>query len=263
MSRSPALPPIREVNSEAAEPTLKRVVWVLNEVFKRLTERDWRNAEKIPRTGGVIFVANHISDIDPISFGQYLAYAGRWPRFLGKASLFRVPVIGKIITACGQIPVERNSRDAGQALERAIAAVNEGKSITIYPEGTVTRDPDLWPMVGKTGAARIALATGCPVVPVGQWGAHEIMPYTKAPFPRFFPRKTVVLKAGDPVPLDDLRAQPVSPAVLREATTRILDAITALVADIREEPAPASRFQPGTKDSRPRRVAEPPGGEQP
>ncbi len=247
MSRSPALRPIREVNTEPAERTLIRVVWFLNEIFKRLTNRDWRDAEKIPKTGGVIFVVNHISNIDPISLGQFIVYAGRWPRYLGKASLFRIPVVGKIITACGQIPVERNSRNAKEALSRAIAAVNQGKSIIIYPEGTITLDPELWPMAGKTGAARIALATGAPVVPVGQWGSQELMPGKKARLPKFFPRKTVSFQAGDPVPLDDLRSQPTSPAVLREATNRIMDAITGLVAQLRGEDPPAVRVDPSRR----------------
>ena len=55
-----------------------------------------------------------------------------------------------------------------------------GECVVVYPEGTITRDPDLWPMVGKSGAARIALATGCPVIPIGQWGAQEVLaPYAE------------------------------------------------------------------------------------
>jgi 1-acyl-sn-glycerol-3-phosphate acyltransferase len=242
MPRSAALRPLRSVNSEPAEPALVRVVGTLNVGFKRLTDRDWRDIDKIPKTGGVIFVVNHISNIDPIAVGQFLAYGGRWPRFLGKSSLFTIPVVGKIITACGQIPVERSSRAAGQALAAAISAVREGKSVVIYPEGTITLDPKLWPMAGKTGAARVSLATGCPVVPIGQWGAHEVMPGKKPTLPRFFPRKMLRLKAGDPVPLDDLRAKEPTSAVLREATDRIMQAITALVADLRDEPPPPVRY---------------------
>jgi 1-acyl-sn-glycerol-3-phosphate acyltransferase len=113
----------------------------------------------------------------------------------------------------------------------------------VYPEGTLTRDPDLWPMVGKTGAARIALRTGCPVIPVGQWGAHNLLyPYAKKP--DLFPRKEITMKVGDPVPLDDLRASPVTLDVINEATRRIMAALTALVAELRGEEAPAERFDP-------------------
>ena len=92
-------------------------------------------------------------------------------------------------------------------------------------------------------AAVIALATGCPVIPVGQWGAHEVLPpYTKRP--HLVPRKNIVMKAGDPVPLDDLVAAPPSPETTAQATERIMTAITALVADLRGETPPTDRFDP-------------------
>ena len=99
-------------------------------------------------------------------------------------------------------------------------------------------------MSGKTGAARIALQTGCPVIPIGQWGAQELMYGTEVHFPRLFPRKTLRLIAGDPVPLNDLREGPVTGVVLDAATTRIMDAVTDLVAELRQEPPPAQRFDP-------------------
>ena len=237
-----ALPPLRTAISEPAEPTLFRVVWILNAVLKPITGRDWRGQQNIPRTGGAVFVINHISNVDPLAVGQYLAFSGRWPRYLGKASLFRIPVIGRIITACGQIPVERNTHNATRALEQAMQAVRDGKCVSIYPEGTITLDPELWPMTGRNGAARVALETGCPVIPIGQWGAQEIMYGKKIHFPKLLPRKTLILEAGPPVDLDDLRDQPISGAVLNEATTRLMDAITGLVAGLREEKPPAVRF---------------------
>jgi len=116
----------------------------------------------------------------------------------------------------------------------------------VYPEGTLTRDPDLWPMQGKTGAARIALETGCPVIPIGQWGAHELLyPYAKRP--HLVPRATITMKVGDPVPLDDLRAMPHTQDVINQATARIMDALTHLVEDLRGEKAPDERFDPRKK----------------
>jgi 1-acyl-sn-glycerol-3-phosphate acyltransferase len=115
----------------------------------------------------------------------------------------------------------------------------------VYPEGTITRDPRTWPMTGKTGAARIALETGCPVIPVGQWGAQELLaPYAKKP--DLFPRKTVTMKVGDPIDLGELVEQEHTPAVVAAATERIMAAITALVAELRGEEAPAERFDPRT-----------------
>lgn len=248
---SGALPPLAQVATEPAEKALVRVVWLLNEIFKRATKRRWLGQDKVPSTGGVIFAVNHISNLDPIVFGQFLAYAGRYPHFLGKASLFRIPVVGRIITACGQIPVERGTVHAANALSQAIAAVQQGTAITVYPEGTITLDPDLWPMTGKTGAARIALETQVPVVPVGCWGAHEIIGAKSVHLPRLYPRRTVSVLAGDPVDLDDLRAQPLTPAVLREATDQIMTDITALVAELRGQQPPATLFDPRNEPARP------------
>ncbi|GAA4952343.1 hypothetical protein GCM10023238_18410 [Streptomyces heliomycini] len=82
----------------------------------------------------------------------------------------------------GQIPVYRESTDALSAFRPAIDAVERGECVAFYPEGTLTRDPDGWPMTGKTGAARVALQTKCPVIPVAQWGANELLPpYARSP----------------------------------------------------------------------------------
>ena len=117
----------------------------------------------------------------------------------------------------------------------------------IYPEGTITRDPDLWPMRGKTGAARLAFTTGCPVVPIGQWGAQELMHGRKPSFPRLLPRKTLRVAAGDPVPLDDLRAEPMTADMLDEATARIMDAITVLVAELRTSHTARASLRPAVR----------------
>jgi len=252
-----ALRSLSEVNTERVEPALSRTVWLLNAVIRPLTKRDWQDQHKVPKTGGVIFVINHISNADPLAVGQFLAFSGRWPRFLAKSSLFEVPVLGWLLRACGQIPVQRQSpAAAADALAAAVSAVEDGRAVIVYPEGTITRDPGLWPMAGKTGAARICLQTGCPVIPIGQWGAQEIMFGTKIGFPKLLPRKTLGLKVGDPVELDDLRGKPVTSAVLTEATDRIMDEITSLVADLRGG-IPPERYDPRA------RLDGPPAQDQP
>ncbi len=236
--------PLRQANHEPGAETIFAVVSLLHAVIRPLTKRDWRRQELLPATGGIVVVANHISNLDPISLGQFLAFSGRWPRFLGKASVFRVPVVGAIIRRCGQIPVERNSEHSRDALAAARQAVEAGQAVVVYPEGTITSDPGLWPMRGKTGAARLSLQTGYPVIPVGQWGVQEIMYGNRIHFPHFFPRKTLQVIVGDPVDLDDLRDQPVTTETLTEATERIMIAITDLVAELRRESPPAVRFDP-------------------
>ena len=150
-----------------------------------------------------------------------------------------------IVKDAGQIPVTRMTEGRGQRVRRRGGGCPQGRVIGVYPEGTITKDPDGWPMRGKTGAARIALATGCPVIPVGQWGAQEILPAVHRAAARV-PAQDAAYKVGDPVDLDDLRDQPLTPEVLREATDRIMAAITALVEDLRGEQAPAVRFDPKT-----------------
>jgi 1-acyl-sn-glycerol-3-phosphate acyltransferase len=178
-----------------------------------------------------------------MTLGWFLYDHGRLVRYLAKEALFRTPVLKWIVEDAEQIPVARMTEGAASAFDAAVQAVHDGKCVGVYPEGTITKDPDGWPMRGKTGAARIALATGCPVIPIGQWGAQDILPaYTVRP--HVFPRRTAAYKVGDPVDLADLMGKPVTNAVLHEATDRIMAAITALVEDLRGEKAPAVRFDP-------------------
>lgn len=218
-------------------------VVILEPLLRLLTKQRWIDGEKIPAEGGCVVAGNHVSYVDPLTFAHFLYGHGRIVRFLAKAAILDLPVVGRLIRATGQIPVYRLTTDASKAFSAAVAAVEEGKCVVVYPEGTITRDPGLWPMVGKTGVARIALTSGVPVIPVAQWGPQQILaPYAK--WPRLLPRKTMVVKAGDPVDLDDLRGQRLTPQVLREATERIMDHIAALLADIRGEQPPPERFDP-------------------
>jgi 1-acyl-sn-glycerol-3-phosphate acyltransferase len=205
------------------------------------TKRDWVGQHHIPRAGGCVVATNHISHFDPLTMAHFVNDAGRAPRFLAKAEIFDVPVVGAVVAGAGQIPVERATQDAARAFSHAVEAVSRGECVVIYPEGTLTRDADLWPMSGKTGAARVALTTGCPVIPVAQWGPQDVLwPYGKRL--RLLPRKTMHVHAGPPVDLSDLRDRPVTSDVLRQATTRIIDAITVLLADIRRQTPPADRY---------------------
>lgn len=205
--------------------------------------KTWIDGDKIPESGGCILVFNHISHIDPLLAAHFVYDHGRLPRYLAKSGLFKNRALAGFLTAAGQIPVERLSNTAVGAYDAAVAAVRGGECVVVYPEGTLTRDPEMWPMTGKSGAARIALETGCPVIPIGQWGAQALLPpYAKTP--ALFPRKRIVMKAGDPVDLGDLIGRPRDLEVIRTATDRIMAAITALVEDLRGEQAPAERFDP-------------------
>jgi 1-acyl-sn-glycerol-3-phosphate acyltransferase len=214
---------------------------VVRPILFALSRRRWSGGEHIPQTAGCIIVANHATYLDALTFAHFVWDNGRAPRILAKSSLFRIPVLGAILRATGMIPVYRNSSEASKAIDEAVIAIADGLCVAIFPEGTLTREPDLWPMAGRTGAARLALATRAPVVPIAQWGAQNILArYGKLLKP--FPRKTVTVRAGAPVDLGDLYDRPRDTVVLREATERMMTAITALLEDIRGESAPAERF---------------------
>lgn len=216
-------------------------VLVAEPFLKAFTRRRWSGGEHIPAEGGVVIAANHISHLDPFTCAHFVYAWGRLVRFLAKSELFEVPLVGRLVRSAGQIPVYRLTANAALSFTAAVQAVGEGECVVVYPEGTITRQPDLWPMTGRTGAARIALTANVPVVPVAQWGVQEILaPYAKRP--RLLPRKTVWMSAGPPVDLTDLRARPLTPEVLREATTRIMDDVTGLLEGIRGEQAPVDRF---------------------
>jgi 1-acyl-sn-glycerol-3-phosphate acyltransferase len=226
-----------------APPAYRFVVTVLRPLLMALTRRDWTGLEHLPRDRGFVAVSNHVSHLDALVLAHVLNDAGIVPHFLGKAEVFRVPVVGAIVRAADQIPVYRETGRASDAWAAAIEAVRAGKCVGIYPEGTLTRQPDLWPMRGKTGAARVALLTRCPVVPIAQWGAQDVLPpYSHRP--SVLPRHTVRMRAGRPVDLADLYDRPVTAEVLAEATERIMAAITRELEALRGEQAPPGRYDP-------------------
>lgn len=207
-------------------------------------KRDWRGMEHIPHDGGFITVVNHNSALDPLSYAHYQYNTGRVPRFLAKVSLFRKGFVGAAMRGTGQIPVFRESADAIGAFRAAVEAINKGECVAFYPEGTLTRDPEMWPMKGKTGAARVALATKAPVIPVAQWGANlAVPPYPKRKDIRFFPRRTLTVQAGPAVDLSEFYDREPTAAVLREVTERIMDAVTEQLSQVRGEEAPAARYE--------------------
>jgi len=236
------VPKVRK-HQQARGWAMLTAVAILKPVLLTVLRREWINGEKIPATGGCILVINHVSHLDPLTSAHIVYDHGRSPRYLAKAALFDLFFVGTILRGARQIPVERLTADAASAYDSAVQAVNDGECLMVYPEGTITRDPEGWPMRGKTGAARIALATGAPVIPVAQWGVQELLPaYSK--HPHFFPRKKVTIKVGDPIDLSDLLDKPETPELIRQTTDRIMAGLAALVGEVRgEQPTPV-RFDP-------------------
>jgi 1-acyl-sn-glycerol-3-phosphate acyltransferase len=216
---------------------------ILRPGIRLLMRLDWGGQQHIPADGATILAANHLSYMDIFAVSLFADSAGRYPVFLAKSSLFDIPVLGGIIAKLGQLPVFRGQADAALVLREAELVARSGACVIFYPESTVTRDPDQWPMVSKTGVARLALETGAPVIPVAHWGAQKILPYGNY-VPRVLPRKTVRVIAGPPVDLSEFAGQTMNSQVLRAATDKIMRDVAELLGQLRGETPPAEPFHP-------------------
>lgn len=234
---APAAVTITGVQQREMPLAYRVIAGILRPTFTAITRRRWRGAEHLPADTGFIAAGNHVTNLDPITFAHFLYDHGAPPKYLAKSELFAVPVLGALLVRARQIPVYRGTTQAGDSLRAAREALAAGECVAVFPEGTLTRDPDLWPMAGKTGIARLALSVRVPVIPIAQWGAHRIMPRYRLAL-RVLPRKQVEVVAGPPVMLDDLYGHEHDPAALREATDRIMTAITDQLAEIRGEQPP-------------------------
>lgn len=217
-------------------------VWLVVPLMHVWTKREWSGMENMPSGGGFILTPNHMSQFDPLLVAHYVYASGRWPRFLAKSGIWKVPVIGFLMTKCKQIPVVRGSVEAAKSVENMAAALADGGVVVIYPEGTTTRDPNLWPMRGRTGAARLALLTGAPVVPMATWGAqavHDVR--TKKVSLR--PRVPVKVSVGKPVDLSRWLGEAPTRVVLDEVTEAIQLASRDLLAGLREETPPPTLYE--------------------
>ena len=216
-------------------------VIVLRPLISILIRNKHEGTANIPRKGPVIFAPNHLSYVDWGTDALFFQKNGRYPTFMIKSGAFKVPFIGWFLLKAGQLPVYRNAADAALVLREAEKRLAQGAAVIVYPEGTATRDPELWPMVAKTGVARLALATGAPVIPIAHWGTDDILHYGDKK-PKLFPRKTVRTIAGPPVDLSEWAGQSRSAKALHAATEKIMDDITALVGELRGETPPAVRY---------------------
>ncbi|MDF2047319.1 lysophospholipid acyltransferase family protein [Microbacterium sp. Kw_RZR3] len=200
-----------------------------------------RGGENLPREGAYVLAPNHNSEFDPLIVAVAVWRLGRAPRFMAKESLFKVPVLGAALRATGMVPVPRASASANQSMKAAQQIAEDGRGVIVYAEGTLTRDPDLWPMRGKTGAVRLALAGDLPLIPMAQWGVQQILPrYGKLKFPR---RSHVIVELGPAMDLSEY-AGSTSPAVLTSATDTLMGRISQMLSGIRGVPAPAERWNP-------------------
>ncbi|HEX3791165.1 MAG TPA: lysophospholipid acyltransferase family protein [Pseudonocardiaceae bacterium] len=211
-----------------------------------LARRINRGTERLPATGAALLVLNHVSHLDPVYDAVFVHKLRRVPRFLAKDSLFTPFLVGRVMYGTGQIPVYRGTTDAKDSLRDANAALANGKVVVIYPEGTVTREPDHWPMYGRTGVARLALDNDVLVLPAARYGTQDMVDVYAKKF-RLFPRGRITTVIGEPVDLSAYRAEPVTNKALREVTDLLMTRVTELEAEIRGETPPAEFYRPPAK----------------
>lgn len=224
--------------SKKPEGMYKLVLDVCRPLVNAVTKRSWSGQENFPQTGSFIVVLNHVTEMDALLVMHFIGDEGHAVRALAKDSLFKVPGLKQVLTKSGMVPVIRGSERSGEALEAAKKAIESGESIAIFPEGTLTKDPERWPMSFKTGAARLALATGVPVIPVAHWGGHQILHRFGNSIPRFWKRHPVQVVAGPAIDLADLPQDPADRQAVAEATRRMELTLLEMVAQLRGEPVP-------------------------
>ena len=220
--------------------TIRAIEALLRPPQAVITKKDYKGLENLPKEGGFVLAANHNSHVDPFLLARFVLDIGLVPRYLAKEGLFTHKLTGPILRGADQIPVARYSDSAANAVAPTVEALRDGKPVIIYPEGTITRDPEAWPMSGRTGAVRAALAAGVPLIPVCQSGAQDVLwPYSRNL--KLFPRHRYSIRVGLPFDLSMYEGRPVTEEILREATDRLMDVLTDMMSEIR-----------GTKPTTPR-----------
>jgi 1-acyl-sn-glycerol-3-phosphate acyltransferase len=179
------------------EPIYVGARWVIIPALRAWFRWHLEGVENIPKKGPAIIAANHIAYLDPLAVAYGVVRAKRRPRFLAKSELMHDPKIAWLLRGCGQIEVQRGTRNAILALEAALEALDRGEVVCIFPEGTVTTDPDLRPMPSKTGTPRLALRSGAPVIPCGVWGTANVWP--KNSKHNWRPKQELAVRFGEPV----------------------------------------------------------------
>ncbi|RKT85810.1 1-acyl-sn-glycerol-3-phosphate acyltransferase [Saccharopolyspora antimicrobica] len=240
----------RRQSSEKARGMGKFWLGLARAVFYPLTgalaRTEVRGLENIPAEGPALLVLNHVSHLDPVFDAVTVHRAARVPRFLAKHTLWNVPVLKSVLVGVEQIPVYRGTADAQKSLREAHQALGRGKTIVIYPDGTITKDPDGWPMTPKVGVARLALAHDIPVIPAARWGTKDVYDHYKKRF-RPFPRKTVKFAFGEPLDLSAYRGMEHDGHALREVTHLAMNRVRDLLGEIRGEEPPAEFYSSARK----------------
>ena len=239
----------RELAIAAAPPwwfwrfALRRFSWLVS-LVGRLEVTGEVPAEL--RKGPLILAANHIGDFDPFVVAVALHKLGVLPRIMVTGGILDAPVAGPLLERTGGIRVERGTEVARHAVRVTEVALIHGGHVVAYPEGRVGLAPDFWPERGRTGLARLALSVRIPVIPISQWGAHEVLRYgndwgkLRTLLRAVVRRPRLRVHVGPPVYLEDLRDGQLGAA--HQARLRIAAAITRGMVPLRAGELDAPRF---------------------
>ncbi|MFC4001113.1 lysophospholipid acyltransferase family protein [Prauserella oleivorans] len=208
----------------------------------------------------LLMAANHIGVFDAFVLMAACRRIGLAPRFMLAGGLLDAPVLGTALKASGHLRVDRGSASAIAQFAHAVEEMRTTRApIIVYPEGRISHDPGLWPERGKTGAARLALASGVPVIPISQWGAHEavywgtetvsgladLVPLVRSGLTAPLRRPTFKVHFGDPVDLSEFDGSRPGHAV--KAHGKIMRAITDGLVPLRRDEPDVPRFHDPTR----------------
>ena len=243
----PRTPNTAEINAQNPKATERLLEGVSKVLRNRSKVRAW-GLEHVPETGTFITAASHVTMYDVFVPMMSLFHMGRRPRYMAKAEMAKWPLIGKWFQLVGMQPVPRRSGQAKAIEEESIKIITSGRPLTIWPEGTVTRDPQKWVMSLKPGIGYIALESSrrlgrqVPIFCAVTWGAASINQWWP------WPRKNVVMCYDGQLDYADLLADMDSwgedpPAdKVSELTMRVFRRMNEVMEEIRGERMPAEGY---------------------
>lgn len=234
--RSPGIGAAGPVLRRYAVPRWPAAWWVAflacKPVLVVIRRPDWRGLDEIPRAGGAVLAVNHISELDPLLIAEAVLSTGRTPAFLAKSSLFEGGLVGRWFRAAGHVRVDRQRGGGGFA--DALDAVRAGALVVVYPEGSISTAPGSGLLPLKTGAVRLAVEAGVPLLPVAQLGAQEILPaYSRRLRIRPLRRPTVSIQVGRPMDLEGARTCRAGSPPVHACTLRLAEVLSEMIDDLR------------------------------
>jgi 1-acyl-sn-glycerol-3-phosphate acyltransferase len=212
------------------EPWYQFAVWTLRPPVSFWFNWRFEGMEHVPSEGPLLVACNHISYFDPLAHGLMMVKAGRRPRYLAKKELYGNWLLRHVLDGAHQIPVERGSGSSAP-IDSAKRALRNGEAVMIYPESTITRNPDFSPMQGKNGVARLTLASDVPVLPLAVWGSQNVWQRDGVKSVAF--GRPIWVKAGAPLDFSRYDGAGEDPEVFRAVTDEVMDELARLVGDLR------------------------------